>query len=54
MSKVSYEKETSLFRVSDYWQRALVGLLLLKKQEVADKGNFCVLKIVSESSSDNL
>lgn len=42
MSEVSYEKETSLFRVWDYWQRALVGLLLFKKQKVAHKGNFCV------------
>lgn len=35
-------------------ERALVGLLLFKKQEVADKGNFCLLKIVSEAFSDNL
>lgn len=54
MSKVSFEKETSLFESGDYWQRALVGLLLVKKQKVADKGNFCVLKFVSEAFSDNL
>lgn len=35
-------------------ERALVGLLLFKEQEVADKGNFCLLKIVSEAFSDNL
>lgn len=55
MSKVRYEKENKSFQsLGLLAEGALVGCLLFKNQEVADKRNFCVLKIVSEAFSDNL